>query len=126
MYNPNYLYPPINSQNAITWVQGLDGAKAYQLPANANVILMDSELDGIFYIKSSDNIGMSKIRTFKYQEIIQEEKNSNYVTKDEVLKILKEYKDESIISTTTTAKDNTDKGNGEQLQIFEQPTRIYK
>lgn len=119
MYNPNYIYPPINSQNAITWVQGLEGAKSYQLPANCNVLLMDSELDGIFYIKSSDNIGMSKIRTFKYEEVLQKEKETNYVTKDEVLKMLKEYKHESTIQTNSKQSNKSNERYDKQLQIIE-------
>ena len=57
------------TMNNITWVQGVEGAKAYQLSPNTNVQLMDSENDGIFYIKTSDNIGMCNLRVFKYEEI---------------------------------------------------------
>lgn len=112
MYNPSYLYPPLNSQNAITWVQGLEGAKSYQIPSNANVILMDSERDGIFYIKSADNIGMTSIRTFKYSEIKEDAQTSAYITKQELMEILKELKDESIISTTSKSKDKSNQEYG--------------
>lgn len=71
-YNPYYrqtnnYYPPIS--NGITWVQGIEGAKAFQLAPNSNVVLMDSEREGIFYIKISDNIGMCSLRIFKYEEV---------------------------------------------------------
>lgn len=101
MFNNNYLQ---NYQsNMINWVQGLEGAKAYPLTANSNVVLMDSENEGIFYIKVSDNIGMSNIRKFKYQEIIEPTKTENqYVTKEELKEILKELKDEQAISRTNT------------------------
>ena len=55
--------------NTINWVQGIEGAKACQLPPNSNTILMDSENNGIFYIKISDNIGICTLRKFKYEEI---------------------------------------------------------
>lgn len=77
-------------QNGINWVQGIEGAKAFSLPPNGNVQLMDSENDGIFYIKISDNIGMCQLRIFKYEEItdkqnkIQDCDLSEYVRKDEL------------------------------------------
>lgn len=80
----------------IKWVQGLEGAKSYQLMPNSNVVLMDSENDGMFYIKSSDNVGMCKIRTFKYEEVQQKEKE--YITRDELMEMLKELKNEQTLS----------------------------
>lgn len=79
----------------IKWVQGLEGAKSYQLMPNSNVVLMDSENDGMFYIKSSDNVGMCKIRTFKYEEVQQKEKE--YITRDELMEMLKELKNEQTL-----------------------------
>ena len=82
--NP-YLVQPHN--NGITWVQGVEGAKAFQLQPNSNTILMDSENDGIFYIKISDNVGMCTLRTFKYQEINNTPTSLNpseYVRKEEL------------------------------------------
>lgn len=60
------IYPP---QNGIIWVQGIEGAKAYQLQPSSNAILMDSESDNRFYIKVSDNVGMCTLRTFEYHEL---------------------------------------------------------
>ena len=98
--NYGYSYPyqqPYQSQtygnqstttNGIIWVQGIEGAKAYQLVPNSNVLLMDSENDGIFYIKVSDNVGMCSLRTFKYEEIISNQTAqvdlSEYVKKTEL------------------------------------------
>jgi hypothetical protein len=67
---PYYPQNPANaSNNGINWVQGIEGAKAWFMSPNSNVILMDSENDGIFYIKVSDNVGMCNLRTFRYTEI---------------------------------------------------------
>lgn len=65
---PQYQHYPYTNNN-INWVQGIEGAKAYQLQPNSNVILMDSENDKTFYIKVSDNVGMCNLRIFKYEEI---------------------------------------------------------
>jgi hypothetical protein len=101
-YNPGtygqnfYSYPgntPANQNNGINWVQGLEGAKAYQLTPNSNIILLDSEQDR-FYIKTADNIGMCTLRTFDFTEVTEDKttqapiKNtidmSNYVTRKEL------------------------------------------
>ena len=97
-YNPYSFQPSISTQmpilnrNSINWVQGLEGAKAWQLQPNSNILLMDSENDGIFYIKVTDNVGMCSMRTFKYEEITNFGKNepdlSQYVTRDELVSIL--------------------------------------
>lgn len=83
------------NSNGITWVQGIEGAKAFQLMPNSNIMLMDSENDGIFYIKISDNVGMCTLRTFKYEEITNVPKNSEsmidtsqFITRDELDDIL--------------------------------------
>ena len=74
----NQLYPnrnmnvPYLQNNGITWVQGIEGAKAWQLAPNSNVLLMDSENDGKFYIKVSDSIGMCNLRVFEYKEVTNE------------------------------------------------------
>lgn len=89
----NQYYQPQN--NGINWVQGIEGGKAYQLPPNSNAILMDSENDGIFYIKISDNVGMCTLRRFKYEEILdtpnqslQQIDLSQYVKKSELESML--------------------------------------
>lgn len=93
MYNNQYMNPytnqyrPNNNQTNITWVQGIESAKAYQLPSNSSALLMDNENDGVFYIKVSDNIGMCTLRTFRYEEIVDtvpaQIDTSNYITKEE-------------------------------------------
>ena len=93
----------------IKWVQGLEGAKSYQLMPNSNVVLMDSENYGMFYIKSSDNVGMCKIRTFKYEEVQQKEKE--YITRDELMEMLKELKNEQTISRDDKSKNESSRGN---------------
>ncbi len=112
MYNNNFLnYQP--QKNGINWVQGVEGAKAFQLMPNSNTVLMDSENDGIFYIKVCDNIGMCSLRKFRYQEIIDEPQQTNqYVTRDELMNILKELKNEQTISGIDTEQSSTKRTQG--------------
>ena len=42
--------------NNILWVNGIEGAKAWQLNPSSMVILLDSENEGKMYIKVSDSI----------------------------------------------------------------------
>lgn len=101
------------STNNIVWVQGIEGAKAWQLNPNSMVILLDSEVEGKMYIKVSDNIGMSSLRIFNYVEELPTTNNnvtinndldlSQYVKKDELGNLLKELLNEQSISTVAAA-----------------------
>lgn len=98
MYNQlnNQLQQPQQVQqqnNGIIWVQGVEGAKAYQIPPNSNVILMDND-DSKFYIKSTDAVGMATLKSFRFEEIVNVKQNSqnnaqnaNYVTQEEFTKL---------------------------------------
>lgn len=148
--NQNYSYPPYNnfnnylnqnqqnsnpynnfqqpnqsqftnqSQNNIIWVKGKENARSMQLKPNSTVILLDSE-SGKFYIKTTDDIGLGKLRVFSYTEQPDQENQyvqnntqnidlSNYVTKEElnnkIKEILNKEENEQSISTikSTTTK----------------------
>ena len=61
---------PAPAQN-VSWitVNGVQGAKEHIVPANGTHWLMDSS-DSIFYIKSSDEFGVSKqMKAFRFEEI---------------------------------------------------------
>jgi hypothetical protein len=92
--------------NNIIWVQGIEGAKAWQLAPNSMAILLDSEAEGKMYIKVSDNIGMSSLRVFNYTETSVSNATTNqdldlsqYVKKDELSNLIKEILNEQSIST---------------------------
>lgn len=93
-YQTPYNYQQRYNQNGITWVQGIEGAKAFQLYPNSNILLMDSE-DDRFFIKTCDEIGMCNLRVFKYEEIQETTKPasnnidmSQYVTRQELEELL--------------------------------------
>ena len=98
------------STNNIVWVQGIEGAKAWQLAPNSMVVLLDSEAEGKMYIKVSDNIGMSSLRIFNYTEELPKSNSNNvtinndldlsqYVKKDELITLIKEVLNEQSIQT---------------------------
>ena len=112
---PTYFNPTSGasaSTNNIVWVQGIEGAKAWQLAPNSMVILLDSEVEGKMYIKVSDNIGMSSLRCFSYVEEVQPAQTKNdsldlsqYVKKDELQNLIKELLlNEQSISTVEQSK----------------------
>ena len=101
-FNQQSYFAPTSSvraTNNIIWVQGIEGAKAWQLAPNSMAILLDSETEGKMYIKVTDNIGMGSLRIFNYvEEIAQPVQGSvtnnldlsQYVKKDELSTLLKE------------------------------------
>ena len=100
--NPFYNQPTFQNRmtnnNRITWVNGIEGAKAIQMEPNSNGIFLDSDIQGRMYIKTCDNIGMCNLRIFNYEEVAantQSRQNpeidtSNSVTKDEMSNAINE------------------------------------
>lgn len=96
--------------NGINWVQGIEGAKAYPVAPNANVMLMDSSAS-TFYIKSADATGRPTISLYDYEErkvgndTTTQNKTADFVTKEELYAILggfvkKGESDEQSVSET--------------------------
>ena len=96
-YNP-YIANNYNMNNSlqVSYVNGLAGAKGFSVPPNATVFLMDSDAPK-FYIKVSDHNGMCTIKSYKFEEILdnggdeaQKVDMSAYVTKQEFENTLKQ------------------------------------
>lgn len=96
--------------SGINWVQGIEGAKAYPVAPNANVMLMDSSAN-TFYIKSADATGRPTISLYDYEErkvgndTTTQNKTADFVTKEELYAILggfvkKGESDEQSVQTT--------------------------
>ena len=87
MFNPNYFNPymvgapqtqyntpnaPAQQQNTqlnvFAYVNGLEGAKAFFVPPNGRVLLMDSD-NPVFYMKTANAMGQTSVRTFKFEEV---------------------------------------------------------
>lgn len=58
---------PMQQNTNITFVNGIEGAKAFQLSPNSSVLMMDSE-NQKFYVKTTDNLGVAKITSYSFSE----------------------------------------------------------
>lgn len=97
---------PQQQSNGIVWVQGEAGAKSFLVAPGQSVLLMDSE-NSVFYIKSSDPSGMPMpLRTFDYTErtVKQESPTSDFVTREEFEKRIKEITDAKQFVRSTEQK----------------------
>ncbi len=67
---PPYTPPAASVQqaNSFFYVNGKEGAKAFNIAPNAKVLLMDSD-NPIFYLKEANDLGQATIREFKFEEI---------------------------------------------------------
>lgn len=90
----NGYYNAYQPQTGILWVNGIEGVKSYPVAPGNSVLLMDSGDASVFYIKSVDMSGMVQpIRIFDYKERIEEKPSEKeYVTKEDLDKILSEFK----------------------------------
>ena len=88
---PGYNKPIQQPQNTYAFVNGLEGAKSYIVPANQTVLLMDSE-QPVCYMKTANALGQSTLRYFKLTECSETDvrtpitpvpPKSGYVTKEE-------------------------------------------
>ena len=104
---PTVRSPPVDTN--IVWAVGPEGAKGTQIKPDANVLMLDSENEGIFYIKSSDSVGMCKMRKFRYNEEPMENKQDKPLTREDVQQIILEMlgkdKHDETVSGTCWVKD---------------------
>lgn len=93
---PNYPSRPVQ-QNVYAFVNGLEGAKSYIVPANQTVLLMDSE-QPVCYMKTANALGQGSLRYFKLTEVSESDVRTpitsvspkvNYVTKEEFDSLVK-------------------------------------
>lgn len=97
-YNPfsfqQYGYQPVNvgspGTQQLIKVSGLEGAKAYQMPANSAVALFH-ESEDLMYIKTTDGAGFPTIKAFRFEAVPETvETSTRYVTMDEFEKFKEE------------------------------------
>lgn len=99
-YMPFNPYPqnvyPTKQQNIYAFVNGLEGAKSYQVPANQTALLMDSE-QPVCYMKTANALGQGTLRYFKLEEVdenairaqVPTQASTSYVTKEEFDNVVK-------------------------------------
>ena len=118
-YNPQMnnqqIYPQIQTQNLIR-VNGIEGAKAYQMSANSIVSLFDAN-DDIMYIKSTDGAGFPSIRTFSFTEVKEQNKPAqqvDYISREEFEEFKKELMNNGKQSISRSKSNLTDKSTDNQ------------
>ena len=115
-YNPQMnnqqIFPQEQPQNLIR-VNGIDGAKAYQMNANSTVALFDSNED-ILYIKNTDGAGFPSIRMFKFEEVnetTKSEEKQDYISRKEFEEFKKEIMNNGKQSISRSKSNLTDKSS---------------
>nr|DAP69797.1 MAG TPA: hypothetical protein [Caudoviricetes sp.] len=109
-YSQNGLQGQIKS---LTRVNGLEGAKAFQVMPRETVALFDGN-DDIFYIKSADDGGFPTIKAYRFAEIdlTGTKPTNDYVTKSEFEELrneVKKYAEQSIPkSRSKSSNDSAD------------------
>ena len=112
MMNPTPIQPQEQAQNLIR-VNGIDGAKAYQMPANSTVALFDSNED-VMYVKSTDGAGFPSIRTFAFTEVKEQNKpiqQVDYISREEFEEFKKELMNNGKQSIQRSKSNLTDKSS---------------
>ena len=112
MMNPTPVQPQEQAQNLIR-VNGIDGAKAYQMPANSTVALFDSNED-VMYVKSTDGAGFPSIRTFVFTEKLNVEGKSpdvEYISREEFEEFKKELMNNGKQSISRSKSNLTNKSS---------------
>ena len=67
----------------LTFVNGIEGAKAYIVPANSTIYLRDSDSNMLF-IKSSDPMGRSYLKAYRMEEIDENQTSMSFKQEDYV------------------------------------------
>ena len=115
--NPNmYQQQPMQQvpQQAIipmTYVNGLEGAKAYWMATNSIAYLRDNNDDSILYEKKTDSLGKFQIKGYKLTELQVENGSFKTQNSNDCIKIL-ESKIDAIYSIL--APKNEVKANEQQ------------
>lgn len=104
---PNYVQPNYYGANTYNqprlnyyaFVNGIEGAKSYQVAPNQTMLLMDSDSPTI-YMKSANSLGQASLRYFKMVEISESDakgesnkSNIEYALKSDVDNINKKIEE---------------------------------
>lgn len=119
MAQGQYYNQPMNNQQffqqeqtqSLIRVNGIDGAKAYQMPANSTVALFDNNED-ILYIKNTDGAGFPSIRIFKFDEVTEttkSEEKKDYISRKEFEEFKKELMNNGKQSISRSKSNLNDK-----------------
>ena len=81
-YQNPYSYTPQHNTNSIQYVNNVDSARAFQIPPNSSVLLMDSTMDR-FYVKKSDASGFSTVEAYDFRKADTSTPTADFVSRQE-------------------------------------------
>lgn len=100
----------MDTNTGFQWVQGLEGAKIYQVQPGTSVILMDSSSQ-TFFIKSANTAGMPELHAYSFKEIYEingQVISQAYVPQQEFVQLKKQF-DELQAQFELMIKENQEK-----------------
>lgn len=106
------VYMPANNTqqrpNTFYYVNGIEGARAFYMPVNATVLLLDSD-GSKFYWKKTDAQGKAEITTYTYMKEGENKPTQEYVKIED----FEEFKREigSLMKSKTAVKENKENAN---------------
>ncbi len=86
------------TNTGIQWVQGIEGAKSYQVQPGTSAILMDSE-SPTFFIKSANAAGMPELHSYAFQEVhegkgqVISQPPANYVSQQDFMALKNQFEE---------------------------------
>ena len=84
---PMYYQPPYQQSFQITRVNGENGAKAFQMPPNSSIILLDESRAKV-YIKETDGASYPKLSIYKLVPDTEDKlKDENCESKEQIKKL---------------------------------------
>lgn len=84
-----YYQPPYQQPFQITKVNGENGAKAFQMPPNSSIILLDESSPKV-YIKETDGASYPKLSVYKLVPDTEEKKEEEEKVSEDQIKKLEE------------------------------------
>lgn len=77
---PTYNNPYDTSMPIFAFVNGIEQANIFQVPANRNAILMDNSKP-LFYVKATNQMGQATIKVYEFKEVpVTQQQSPQYVT----------------------------------------------
>ena len=70
--------------HGFVYVNGIEGAYAYQLPPNSEMPLFDANVDGLMYVKTTDGAGYPTVQSVQFPTARQDD---TPVTHDELQRV---------------------------------------
>lgn len=89
---PQFQQPQFQQPiHGFVYVNGIEGARAYQMPPNSEMPLFDSNNDGVMYVKTTDGAGYPTITVADCVARGEKQVVTDYVTRDELDRVYHDF-----------------------------------